>query len=48
MCVDGSNKSYKALNYALNLATSSNDKITICYAPTPDKIKFTHTIDAKL
>ncbi|EAS03994.2 universal stress family protein (macronuclear) [Tetrahymena thermophila SB210] len=48
VCIDGSNKSYKALNYALNLAQNPNDKITICYAPTPDKQKFTRTIDAKL
>jgi len=45
--VDGSNKSFKALNYALLLASNSQDEVIICYAPTPDKSKFSRTVKAK-
>ncbi|EGR32500.1 hypothetical protein IMG5_080800 [Ichthyophthirius multifiliis] len=46
-CLDGSNKAYKALNVCLSLR-NQGDKFIFCYAPTPDKQKFSKIIKAKL
>lgn len=48
VCVDGSKKSYKCLNIAVQLAFDKNDKIMICYAPIPEKAKFASLIEMKI
>lgn len=36
------------MSVAFKLATNSNDKILLCYAPTPDKTNFVNTLQAKV
>lgn len=48
VCVDGSVKSFKALNHALNLAKNPKDEVIVCFAPTPDTLLFAKTVETKL
>jgi len=48
VCVDGSNKSYKALDAAIELTFDERDSLVICFAPTPDSEAFGAKIKSKV
>lgn len=49
VCLDGSKKSYKAIEHTLKLIQDNNkDTIMLCFAPTPDRVKLGESIKEKV
>lgn len=48
VCVDGSSKSFKTMEIATELAFDKNDLIILCFAPSPDSVKYSSIIEARV